>query len=187
MLLRFSRNNCSCASSVQTDGDIAGMTFLHQDYMNLQKYFFCLLSPLYLCPGCAEPAFTQFRLHAAFPILSQNYLSTRFCRSQIQVCVLFQLNPALNPVWVSDLFNHPMFIWSMLLPSLKLLPKERVMISCDDYTAAVNEFLNNSCFHTDVSRHRKMREESKANKLQSIKIVPPFSKFCRSNFFYYYF
>lgn len=71
------------------------------------------------------------------------YQSTRFCQSRIQVRMLFQLNPALNPVWLSDPFNLPMFIWSMLLPSLNLLPKERVTISCDDCTAGVNEFLNN--------------------------------------------
>lgn len=55
----------------------------------------------------------------------------------------FQLNPALNPVWISDLFNLPMFIWSIPLPRLQLLPKERAVISCGACTAGVNELLNN--------------------------------------------
>lgn len=104
---------------------------------------FFLSAVSFLCPGCDKSAFTQLRFRNSFLILSKIYILTRICWSQIQIRILFPLNPALNPIRLSDLFNLPMFIWSMLLPSLNLLSKEMVMISCDDCTAGVNVFPNN--------------------------------------------
>lgn len=54
------------------------------------------VTTLYLCPGCAGPAFTQLRLHTDFLVLSQNYLSAGLCPSQTQVLMFLQLSPALN-------------------------------------------------------------------------------------------
>jgi len=52
----------------------------------------------------------------------------------------------------------------MLLPSLKLLQKERVMISCDDCAAGVYEFPNNSIpvfIHTFLGVENEGRKKSK--------------------------
>lgn len=91
-----SSQGIASSESSRVTGDLAGMSSLHQDYRNLQRYSFCLLSPRYLCPGCAGPAFTQPRLHTDFLVLSPNYLSTGLCQSQTQVLMFLQLNPALN-------------------------------------------------------------------------------------------
>lgn len=61
MLLKFSRN--SFLWELQSDQRSCWNDFSASRVEESQKYSLCLLSLLYLCPGCAGLAFTQPRLH----------------------------------------------------------------------------------------------------------------------------
>lgn len=97
MLSEFSRNNCVRESSLRVTEVLLEWLFrLKTTGISRNNSS----ASCHLCPDllvALNPA--QASRYC------QNYPSTRFCWSQIQVCVVFPLNPALNPAWISDLFN----------------------------------------------------------------------------------
>lgn len=164
MLLKFSRNRFLW--ELQSDKRSCWTDFSASRLQESQKYHFCLLSLLYLCPGCAGPAFTQLRLHTDFLVLSQKLPINRTWPISNTNPHVFAVKP--SPKSQPCLISQCLFDLCCCLAFSCYWEKGLWFPVMAAQQEEMSSWTTKSLFSYMFPWHRKMRGARKSNKFQSV-------------------